>query len=246
LSQLPDPIWQAAKAGPNVATPGRAIGSGGPVWVIDGQTLFRRAMAALLRQWSPGIQVLDAADFGAALASVKEPPALVLADVGTGGEREPGGLIQLVARFPGVPVVILAAAVDWREAGRAIEAGARGVVPKSATEATLREALDQVLSGRIYLPLEASCRGPDRIEDGGPAGVVGRPAERPGLTRRQQEVLAELALGFSNKEIARSLGLLESTVKVHVKTIFKKLAATNRTQAARLALDMDRARSASA
>jgi Response regulator containing a CheY-like receiver domain and an HTH DNA-binding domain len=52
----------------------------------------------------------------------------------------------------------------------------------------------------------------------------------------------QLTLGLSNKEIARSLGLLESTIKVHVKTILKKLRASNRTQAAMLALDMGLAR----
>jgi len=63
-----------------------------------------------------------------------------------------------------------------------------------------------------------------------------------GLTGQEMKVLERLAAGQSNKEIARSLGLLESTVKVHVKTILKKLPASNRTQAAMLALELGLAR----
>jgi DNA-binding NarL/FixJ family response regulator len=105
----------------------------------------------------------------------------------------------------------------------------------------LRHALALAASGEIYLPREFF-----KNPVWPPVTLEGR-SQRPGsplqkLTFRQREVLSHVALGRSNKEIARCLGLLESTVKVHVKTILKKLAATNRTQAAMLAVEMGWAR----
>jgi two-component system nitrate/nitrite response regulator NarL len=103
----------------------------------------------------------------------------------------------------------------------------------------LRHALALAIAGEIYLPREQFDH--PGHSSASPCGVsADSPLHR--LTYRKREVLSHLALGRSNKEIARHLGLLESTVKVHVKTILKKLAATNRTQAAMLAMEMGWAR----
>ena len=215
-----------------------------PVWIIDSQTLFRRGLALLLRSWNPGIAILDAPDIASALAGLGPGPALLLVDVLQAGQGHFAGLARLIAGAPSALVVLLAAEVEWRTAAKAVALGARGYVPKSASEAVLRHALGLVASGEVYLPREVLTRWTEhrpepqpRLDDGAPVAAVGAR-----LTPRQSEVLMQLTLGLSNKEIARSLGLLESTVKVHVKTILKKLPAANRTQAAMLALEKGLAR----
>ena len=134
-------------------------------------------------------------------------------------------------------MVLLAGDVDWKTAAKAVELGARGYVPKSASEEVLRHALGLVLSGEAYLPRGVLTRWTERRQEPLGSGARGAGALYR-LTPRQCEVLAQLTLGLSNKEIARALGPLESTVKVHVKTILKKLAASNRTQAAMMALEL--------
>ncbi len=210
-----------------------------PVLVVDPQTLFRRGLALLVRQWYPRANVADAPDIAAALAdsSRRVKPDLVLADALLASRWNFSGLGQLVSRLPSAPVILLADELDAHLAQSAIRAGARGFVAKNAGEDDLRRAIALALSGEIVLPAE---QGSERellglLPEHAPS-VPDTPLKR--LTYRQREVLSHLARGRSNKEIARCLGLLESTVKVHVKTILKKLAATNRTQAAMLAFEM--------
>jgi DNA-binding NarL/FixJ family response regulator len=150
------------------------------------------------------------------------------------------GLQALRQRLPGVPLVILSANANPDEIVRAIEHGARGYILKSASDESFRHAVSLVLSGEIYLPSEAFLDRQQRWV-GTRAGIgVQFAADNPlnSLTERQRDVLTQLMGGQSNKEIARNLGLLESTVKAHVKIILGKLEATNRTQAAMIAAEL--------
>ena len=211
----------------------------GRVCIIDPQTLFRKGLAALLRQWNPRLILLDAGDAASALAELDRGVALVLIDAEHAAQNHFAVLRELAAELPAVPVVLLTSEVAWDAAAKAFEIGARGYVPKCASDAVLRHALGLVLSGKVYLPREILARWADRGQPGTLRfGSTPTVDGRGRLTPRQLEVLAELALGQSNKAIARSLGLLEGTVKVHVKTILKKLSASNRTQAARIAIEM--------
>jgi two-component system nitrate/nitrite response regulator NarL len=205
------------------------------ILVIEPQTLLRRGLVLLLRQWQADAEYREAATIDAALAAVqdRDPPALALLDAGLAGEHRFAGLERLVHHLPAVPIVLLAGDVDWGVAAATLAIGARGYLPKSASEAALHHAVALAISGEIYLPRAfflSRAAGNMPAERSLPAGNLLRR-----LTPRQREVLSHLARGQSNKEIARRLGLFESTVKVHVKTILKKLDAANRTQAAMLA-----------
>jgi two-component system, NarL family, nitrate/nitrite response regulator NarL len=215
-----------------------------PIVIIDPQTLFRRGLALLVRQWHPGASVFDTGDIGQALSDMglRPRPELLLVDSYLASQWNFAGLSQLVGRLPSTPIILLANEPDAHTAARAVEIGARGYVSKATSEAVLRHALALAVSGEIYLPREFF-KNPVGLH----AAPQGSRPLRPDsplrkLTYRQSEVLSHLAHGRSNKEIARCLGLLESTVKVHVKTILKKLAAANRTQAAMLAVEMGWAR----
>jgi DNA-binding NarL/FixJ family response regulator len=135
---------------------------------------------------------------------------------------------------------MLSAYADREDIVRSIEAGARGYILKSASDESLRSAISLVLAGETYLPggvfLDEHRRW---IGDHAVAGAqlpAGNPLNE--LTPRQRDVLSLMMGGLSNKSIARHLGLLESTVKAHVKTILDKLSASNRTQAAILAAEL--------
>ncbi len=215
-----------------------------PIVIIDPQTLFRRGLALLVRQWHPGASVFDTGDISQALVDMglRPRPELLLVDSHLAGQWNFAGLIRLVGRLPSTPIVLLANEPDAHAAASAVEIGARGYVSKTTSEEMLRHALALAVSGEIYLPRE-SCSSRAGL-NAAPRGSRPLRPDSPlqKLTHRQHEVLSHLAHGRSNKEIARCLGLLESTVKVHVKTILKKLAATNRTQAAMLAVEMGWAR----
>jgi two-component system nitrate/nitrite response regulator NarL len=214
-----------------------------PIVIIDPQTLFRRGLALLLRQWHPRASVFDTGDIGQALVDmgIRPRPGLLLVESGLASQWNFAGLTQLLARLPSTPIILLANELDANTAANSVEVGARGYISKAASEEVLRNALALAASGEIYLPREFF-RNP-----AWPPVTLESRSQRPGsplqkLTFRQREVLSHVALGRSNKDIARCLGLLESTVKVHVKMILKKLAATNRTQAAMLAVEMGWAR----
>jgi len=103
----------------------------------------------------------------------------------------------------------------------AIDAGAAGFIPKTARKAMLEDALDTVLSGRVFVPQQA-------ITDLSPLHTDDGPVD---LSPRQRDVLRLLIEGKPNKTIGRELDLSESTVKTHLAAIFRKLDVESRTQA---------------
>jgi two-component system, NarL family, nitrate/nitrite response regulator NarL len=212
------------------------------VLIADDHTLFRRGLSLLLRTHYPEATILEAGDSDEALRSLDAgpPPDLVLCDLAMPGMTRLAGLRELVRRLPGVPVVMLSAYADRDDIVRSIEAGARGYILKSASDESLRSALALIMSGEIYLPGGVFLDEQRRWIGDGAAGSGQLAAGNPlnALTSRQRDVLSLMMDGLSNKEIARHLGLLESTVKAHVKTILDKLSANNRTQAAILAVEL--------
>jgi DNA-binding NarL/FixJ family response regulator len=142
----------------------------------------------------------------------------------------------------GVPLVVMGAAEGRQPVERALDAGARGYVPKSTPEVVMLEALRLVRAGGIYVPPSVmqtgELRDPTPVSEA--SAAPGREAVR--LTDRQFDVLACMAGGDTNKVIARKLGIAEKTVKIHVSAICAALGVTNRTQAAIAALRLPEVR----
>jgi two-component system, NarL family, nitrate/nitrite response regulator NarL len=149
----------------------------------------------------------------------------VLIGATSGASMEPEQIARLVAAAPRIPILV---AIDCENSGQAekiLSAGARGIVPAGASLRMLMSALARIRGG-ASLPS-------DRTRSGtGQSGDTPMPCA---LTRRQNEVLALLSEGQSNKLIAASLCVSEETVKAHVKQIIKRLKVANRTQAALVA-----------
>ena len=124
-----------------------------------------------------------------------------------------------------MPIIVISASEHPNDAQQALDAGALGYVPKSASPKTILLALNLVLAGEMYLP-------PLLLGTGALSQGERRTPTLPPLTDRQADVLAMLVKGESNKGIANALSLSDKTVKAHVTAIFKALNVSNRTQAA--------------
>jgi DNA-binding NarL/FixJ family response regulator len=149
----------------------------------------------------------------------------VLLDLNLAGGDGMNAIAAFAQTNPTLPIIILSASEDPADVRRALDRGALGYVPKSASPETLISAVQLVLAGGIYVPTlmldaEAETQAAPKLDV---------------LTPRQTEVLAALAGGLSNRELGQRFDLSEKTVKAHVSAIFRALGVVNRTQAARAA-----------
>jgi len=198
--------------------------------VIDDHPLVREGVAAALTSLDEDTRVLAARDGEEVmtLAAANPDLDLVLLDLALPGMSGFGLISRLHERLPSLPVVVLSALEEPENVRQAINAGAMGFVPKSATPRVLLDALKDVLDGNISVPLRMN-NGTNGHAD---ADEALQPLPDVGqLTVRQLEVLSRVCQGKTNRTIATELGLSEKTVKAHVTSIFKVLAVVNRTQA---------------
>lgn len=195
------------------------------ILLVDDHDLVRETLADFLRV-KGGFVVEEANRFASALVMAERGAAfdLVLLDFLMPGMDGLAGLAAMQARA-GCPVAILSGTAPPDVARRVLRAGAAGFLPKTLKPQSLISAVRQMLAGEIYEPL-------DFLRDSGDDGQQIR------LTPRETDVLVGISEGKSNKEIARDLDIQEVTVKLHLKTMSRKLGAKNRTHAAMLARDI--------
>ncbi len=198
--------------------------------LIDASTLFRQGLRHLLPE-NDFVVVAEGEAIDAPLLPERPEQAdLVLFDVpddmdaGTATER-------LRSEHPGARLVILAARFDAMKVRAAVEAGIDGLISKDRGRDTLIQGLRLVLLGERLYPA-------DIMPLLTPGTTADTPVEsRSGLSRRELEILERLMRGHSNKMIAIELGITEATMKVHLKSLLRKLGCNNRTQAAVWAMD---------
>lgn len=196
--------------------------------IVDDHTLFREGMLHVFARLDELVEVLQAATCGQALEMVSAHPDLnlVLMDIelpdGSGLE----GLSVLSRQYPLLPVVMLSASQDRAHMKQALDQGATGFIPKTATAAVMLNALRLVLAGGVYVPPEMLAAAPPEKD-----AIGSQTVSDTRLTPRQIEVLHMIVEGSPNKRIAARLALSEATVKAHVSAIMRALNVTNRTQA---------------
>jgi DNA-binding NarL/FixJ family response regulator len=195
------------------------------VLLADDHDLVRDTLADYLRH-AGRFEVVVAGGLDEALAAVRGQDAfdIVLLDYRMPGMEALAGLARMQAAT-GCPVAILSGTAPPEVARRALRAGAAGFLPKTLSPDELIGAVRCILRGDIYEPLDFL------------ASAAGDAAD-VGLTARERDVLHGVSDGKSNKEIARDLAIQEVTVKLHLKTLSRKLGARNRTHAAMLARDL--------
>jgi DNA-binding NarL/FixJ family response regulator len=219
------------------------------VLLVDDHPLILSALQAVIQGLGDDVTVIAAASARQARQALEANADcdLVLLDLQLGDANGFDMLVELRARHPSLPVVVVSASDRASDVIRAIDLGAMGFVPKRASNATLFEALHLVMQGGIYVPpmtLGSERPGPKpegdtvpsylsivREEVQGDEPQAPLPATAIGLTPRQSDVLGLLLQGKPNKLIARELGLSVETVKDHVAAVLRALNVTSRTQA---------------
>jgi two-component system, NarL family, nitrate/nitrite response regulator NarL len=191
------------------------------ILVADDHDLVRETIGAYLE--AEGFQEVHlASDVDQALAAVQAVGGfdLVLADYDMPGMQGLDGLRRLIDANAGRPVALISGAISTDLAASVLEMGAAGFVPKTLGSRSMVAAVKVMLNGEVFAPLSLIQKGSESL-----------------LSPRELEVLRGICAGKSNKEIARDYGLQEVTVKLHVKTMSRKLGAKNRTHAAMIARD---------
>ena len=208
------------------------------VLIADDHALFRYGISLALESlYGTDVTILQASTAEEARKVAHDTASLdlILLDLMMPGLNGVADLKRYIETLPAVPVVIVSGSRAKATIRSAIDAGARGYVLKSSNGEILKHVLPLVLSGELYVPAQAVAADEvgQEFDGGSPLDEGGEfNPDFKSLTPRETQVLKLLTLGYSNKEIARSLGMLEGTVKVHVKSIMKKLGVNNRTQAA--------------
>lgn len=203
------------------------------ILLIDDHALFRSGVNALLQRQSDFEIVGEAADGLDGLKRAKQfLPDVILLDLNMPGLSGLETLKLLVQDLPHSAVVMLTVSEDVEELTLALRAGACGYLLKSIEPDTLADAIRKAAAGQPVIAddmtakLVASMRAPK------PAPAPAQAVAADSLTTREGDIMRELARGASNKEIARTLMLAESTVKIHVRNILRKLNLTSRVQVA--------------
>ena len=233
--------------------------------VADDHELIRQGVKGMLRGLDPDA-LFDEADSWETLATAARPDAdhdLAIVDLHMPGMSGASSLEVLLKANPALPVVVLSAEESPDEMRAVLAAGALGFVPKRQPASVMLKAIELVLSGGAYVPMEALSLLGSRETQAAPGGHADTSAAAPSAARassaggatltepitqvpalqphqqhllenlspRQQGIMRLVHRGWTNKMIARDLGVAEGTVKVHLSVIFRALGVHNRSTA---------------
>ena len=194
------------------------------VLIADDHPLYREAAALQIRRLYREADVREVASLGELRAATEHTPAfdLILVDYYMPG-MSADALAGLVKDFPSTPLAVISGMAGNADVVAAARAGVRGYIPKTSTSEYFARALQLLLAGGTSIPTEVLLDQP--VSHKSPAWLVK-------MSSREREVLRGVALGQSNKEIGRALGLAEVTIKLHLRNVFRKMAVKSRSEAA--------------
>jgi two-component system nitrate/nitrite response regulator NarL len=211
--------------------------------LVDDHPLFRRGMVALLAE-ETGLEVVgEAADVGEALRQIeKTRPDVVLLDNHLPGVRGVDAVSGLLQAAPQLKILLLTVSDDPADLATALRAGASGYLLKTCEVGEIVAAIRRASHGQIIIGAEMAPKlihtlagpPPAAASTAQAAAEAASPPASPAdaLTPRERQIAAAIARGASNKVIARELDIAETTVKVHVQSILRKLGLASRVQIA--------------
>lgn len=194
------------------------------VMAVDDHPLLREGLAALINNQPGMVLVAQASNAQEGIAQFrKHQPDVTLMDLRLPDKSGVEAMEAIRAEFPEARVIMLTTFEGDVEIQRALEAGARAYVLKTMPPKDLVEVIVQVHAGKKRVPPQIAAQLAEHLSD-------------EDLTDREVEVLAQIAGGNRNRDIAEKLFITEETVKVHIKHIMEKLGASDRTQAVAIGL----------
>lgn len=208
------------------------------VLIADDHPLFRMSLRHVLAELDGPPTTVEAGDFEETtrIAASGQAFDLVLLDLIMPGMEPIEGLRRIVELLPGVPVVVVSAIENRRDALQTIDLGAAGYIPKTVNADEFLGMIKVVMAGGLCLPRKFSERTTPVAPQRKPEHSRFASGElMAALTKRQRQVLELLAEGKSNIEIAEDLGVSDKTVRFYISAILKALKVRNRTQAALIA-----------
>jgi two-component system, NarL family, nitrate/nitrite response regulator NarL len=209
------------------------------VLVVEDHALFRQAVCRILSK-EPRINVVGVAESGEqGVSYAKERlPQIVLTDVRMPGLKGPDVTRAIKEALPGTEVVALTVSEEQEDLLEILRAGARGYVVKAVAQSEVVPAVLAAARGESWLSPKIAGKLIAEFTQLPSTAVRTALREHAYLTPREQSVLAHLAQGMTNREIAGRLDIAETTVKTHLRNILEKLHARNRLEAAAMALKL--------
>lgn len=223
------------------------------ILVVDDHTLFRRGLTALLAR-DVGLQVVgDAADAGQALRKAQElQPDVILLDNHLPGVNGVDALPSLLEAAPDACILMLTVSEDENDLAAALHGGASGYLLKTMEGDELTAAVhraaqgDSIIAPEMMGKLIAAYK--NTTFKSGAAAIAATSSIAPNastptamamatLSPRELDILRGIVRGASNKEIARAYGIVETTVKIHVQHVLRKLGVSSRVHAAVIATE---------
>ncbi|MBJ7311193.1 response regulator [Rugamonas sp. CCM 8940] len=206
------------------------------VLLVDDHTLFRSGIRSLLQR-NPEFAVVGEASDG--IEGIKRAqqlqPQVILLDLNMPGMSGVETLQLMLQDCPDSAIVMLTVSEDAQDLSVALKAGAAGYLLKNIDTEYLIRAIRRAANGETVVAEAMTAKLVAQLHGGGLAQPAASDLDK--LTPREKEIIACLARGESNKVIARSLDLAESTVKIHVQNVLKKLGLSSRVQAAVYAVE---------
>jgi len=206
------------------------------VLLVDDHAMVRRGMRDFLSLHEDIEVVGEAADGATGVEQAKAlRPDIVVMDLmmpNLDGIEATG---RIKAVLPDVEVIALTSFIEESRVVAAIEAGASGFLLKDAEADELAAAIRSAAAGEVHLDPAVASIVARRMRDGGRGSALDQADGIGTLTARERDVLARVARGYPNRQIASDLGITERTARTHVSNILAKLGLTSRTQAALLA-----------
>ncbi|NQZ08281.1 MAG: response regulator transcription factor [Algicola sp.] len=213
------------------------------IYLADDHQVVRDGLKLLLGAAFEEADFYQSGTFGDLLDKVKADSAqdLILCDLHMPDMESLKGIETIRKAFPNILLIVLSGHFTPNDIDAALSLGVNGFVSKTSQGASLVNIIRLVQAGETYLPSNlADNYNPQYLQQEhqqkqqqkARQGILGS------LTPREVEVLTHLASGFSNKIIARQLCIAESTIKTHVKTIYRKLDVSSRIEAAKMAMKL--------
>lgn len=208
------------------------------VLLVDDHTLFRSGIKALLSR-DPGLEVVGEAGegFEGVKRAISLRPDVILLDLHMPGLSGKEALQLILEDFPQAHVVMLTVSENAEDLMETLRAGALGYLLKNIDAEFLLDSVRRAAEGEAVMSAQMTSKLMASVRSGPTGGAASAASDFDRLTAREREILGWVAKGASNKEIARGLELAESTVKIHVQSILKKLGVSSRVQAALCAVE---------